>query len=122
VHRNDQHNCQAEFVNPVAAMVAASVATISSSFQELIMCLAIPVRVIEVLANERAIIDLSGVRKEISTALLDTVAVGDYVILHVGFAIGKLDPDEALRTLALFDEIAGLQAAPIEKLTLENVR
>ncbi len=76
------------------------------------MCLAIPVRVIEVLANQKAIIDLSGVRKEISTALLDTVAVGEYVILHVGFAIGKLDPDEALRTLALFDEIAALQAQP----------
>jgi hydrogenase expression/formation protein HypC len=85
-------------------------------FQEFIMCLAIPVLVIEVLANERAIIDLSGVRKEISTALLDTVAVGDYVILHVGFAIGKLDPEEALRTLALFDEIAALQAQPTEEI------
>jgi hydrogenase expression/formation protein HypC len=80
------------------------------------MCLAIPVLVIEVLANQQAIIDLSGVRKEISTALLDTVAVGDYVILHVGFAIGKLDPEEALRTLALFDEIAALQAQPTEKM------
>jgi hydrogenase expression/formation protein HypC len=73
------------------------------------MCLAIPVLVIEVLADQRAIIDLSGVRKEISTALLDAVAVGDYVILHVGFAIGKLDEDEALRTLALFDEIAAVR-------------
>jgi hydrogenase expression/formation protein HypC len=79
------------------------------------MCLAIPVLVIEVLANQQAIIDLSGVRKEISTALLDTVAVGDYVILHVGFAIGKLDLDEALRTLALFDQIGALQAPATEK-------
>ncbi len=83
------------------------------------MCLAIPVLVIEVLANEQAIIDLSGVRKEISTALLDTVAVGDYVILHVGFAIGKLDPEEALRTLALFDDIAAMQAQPSTELTQE---
>ncbi|NMM27160.1 MAG: HypC/HybG/HupF family hydrogenase formation chaperone [Glaciimonas sp.] len=75
------------------------------------MCLAIPVKVVEVLPNQQAVIDLSGVRKEISTALLDTVQVGDYVILHVGFAIGKLDPDEALRTLALFDELALIQSA-----------
>jgi hydrogenase expression/formation protein HypC len=70
------------------------------------MCLAIPVQVIEVLPNQQAIIDLAGVRKEISTALLDTVQVGDYVILHVGYAIGKLDTEEALRTLALFGELA----------------
>ena len=63
------------------------------------MCLAIPVKVVEVLPNQQAVIDLAGVRKEISTALLDTVQVGDYVILHVGYAIGKLDTDEALRTL-----------------------
>ena len=52
------------------------------------MCLAIPVKVVEVLPGQQAIIDLSGVRKEISTALLDSVQVGDYVILHVGYAIG----------------------------------
>jgi hydrogenase expression/formation protein HypC len=81
------------------------------------MCLAIPVRVVEVLPNQQAVIDLSGVRKEISTALLDTVQVGDYVILHVGYAIGKLDTDEALRTLELFGELAmfdATQAAAIE--------
>ena len=75
------------------------------------MCLAIPVLVVEVLPNQRAMIDLSGVRKAISTALLDDVAVGDYVILHVGYAIGKLDPEEALRTLALFGELAQSEAA-----------
>lgn len=74
------------------------------------MCLAIPVKVVEVLPGQQAIIDLSGVRKEISTALLDTVQVGDYVILHVGYAIGKLDTDEALRTLALFGELATIEA------------
>jgi len=70
------------------------------------MCLAIPVEVVEVLPEQQAIIDLGGVRKQISTALLDTVAVGDYVILHVGYAIGKLDPEEARRTLAMFGELA----------------
>lgn len=74
------------------------------------MCLAIPVKVVEVLPGQQAIIDLSGIRKEISTALLETVEVGDYVILHVGYAIGKLDTEEAERTLALFGELAGNHA------------
>lgn len=75
------------------------------------MCLAIPVRIVEVLPGQQAVIDLSGLRKEISTALLADVAVGDYVILHVGYAIGKLDPAEAERTLAMFGELAAAQAA-----------
>ncbi|WP_050463426.1 HypC/HybG/HupF family hydrogenase formation chaperone [Herbaspirillum autotrophicum] len=70
------------------------------------MCLAIPVEIVEILPEQQAIIDLGGVRKQISTALLDAVAVGDYVILHVGYAIGKLDPEEARRTLAMFGELA----------------
>ena len=48
---------------------------------------------------------LGGVKKEISLALLDDVKVGDYVILHVGYALSKLDPDEAEKTLALFSEM-----------------
>jgi hydrogenase expression/formation protein HypC len=80
------------------------------------MCLAIPVRVVEVLPDQRAIIDLSGVRKEISVALLDSVAVGDYVILHVGYALGKLDPEEALQTLALFGELAAFEQNSQEAL------
>jgi hydrogenase expression/formation protein HypC len=77
------------------------------------MCLAIPVKVIEVGAGETAIVDLDGVKKEISLALVDDVQVGDYVILHVGYALSKLDADEAEKTLALFAEInaAGLAAA-----------
>ncbi|MBK7768446.1 MAG: HypC/HybG/HupF family hydrogenase formation chaperone [Sulfuritalea sp.] len=66
------------------------------------MCLAIPVKVVEVGAGDTAIVDLGGVRKEISLALLTDVQVGDYVILHVGYALSKLDPEEAEKTLALF--------------------
>ena len=77
------------------------------------MCLAIPVKVVEVMrsgiqadgADDTAIVDLGGVRKEISLALLADVQVGDYVILHVGYALSKLDPEEAEKTLALFAEI-----------------
>jgi hydrogenase expression/formation protein HypC len=56
-------------------------------------------------AGDTAIVDLGGVRKEISVALLDDVKVGDYVILHVGYALSKLDPEEAAATLALFAQM-----------------
>ena len=72
------------------------------------MCLALPVKVIEVgvgPAGDFAIVDLGGVKKEISLALLDGVEVGDYVILHVGYALSKLDPEEAAKTLALFSQM-----------------
>lgn len=74
------------------------------------MCLAIPARVTEKLQGDDAIVDLGGVRKEISLALVDGVEVGDYVIVHVGYALSKLDPEEAAQTLALFAE-AGILAA-----------
>jgi hydrogenase expression/formation protein HypC len=66
------------------------------------MCLAVPVRVIELHGADEALVDLGGVRKAISLALVDDIAVGDYVILHVGYALAKLDAAEAERTLALF--------------------
>ena len=75
------------------------------------MCLALPVKVMELGANETAIVDLDGVRKEISLALLDDGRVGDYVILHVGYALSKLDPEEAEKTLALFAEMNESQLA-----------
>ena len=73
------------------------------------MCLAIPARVVELLPGQQAVVDLSGVRKQVSIALVDDAQLGDYVILHVGYAIGKIDPEEAERTLALFAELASAQ-------------
>ena len=75
------------------------------------MCLALPACVIEKLENDQAIVELGGVKKEISLALLDAVEVGDYVIVHVGFALTRLDAEEAARTLALFAEMAELVSA-----------
>jgi hydrogenase expression/formation protein HypC len=72
------------------------------------MCLAIPAKVVELRDGDQAVIDLAGVRKEISLALVEDVQPGDYVIVHVGYALQKLDPEEAAKTLALF---AGLDAA-----------
>ncbi|HUX64563.1 HypC/HybG/HupF family hydrogenase formation chaperone [Sulfuricella sp.] len=69
------------------------------------MCLAIPARVAELLDNDGAVVELGGVRKEISLALVDGVGVGDYVIVHVGYALNRLDPEEAEKTLQLFAEL-----------------
>ena len=75
------------------------------------MCLALPARVVALGDGETAIVDLGGVRKTISVALTPEAAVGDYVIVHVGHAIGVLDREEAERTLALFAEMAQAQGA-----------
>jgi hydrogenase expression/formation protein HypC len=72
------------------------------------MCLAIPVKVIELRAADQALVDVGGVRKEIDVSLVEGVQTGDYVILHVGFAINRLDEAEAQKTLALLREM-GLQ-------------
>lgn len=74
------------------------------------MCLAIPARVTELLDGERARIELGGVHKDISVALVDDVVVGDYLIVHVGYAIGKLDPREAADTLAALAALGGANA------------
>ena len=71
------------------------------------MCLAIPARVVEMSEGAEAVVDVGGVRKRVSLALVDDIAPGDYVIVHVGYALTRLDPLEAERTLALFAE-AGL--------------
>jgi len=64
------------------------------------MCLAIPVRVTELLAGDRALVSAGGIIREIDTALVDDLQVGDYVILHVGYALSRLDEVEAQNTLA----------------------
>lgn len=69
------------------------------------MCLGIPAKVIGV-KDGCAVVEVGGARREVSLMLLDGVAVGDWVILHAGFAIEKLDEQEAERTLQLFREIA----------------
>ena len=69
------------------------------------MCLAIPA---EVVAIE------TGVRKTISTALLEDVAIGDFVLVHVGYALHKVSPEEASRTLQLMEE-AGLLREELEE-------
>ncbi len=68
------------------------------------MCLGIPVKIIEKKGKE-GVAEFKGVRRRISLELLDQAKVGDYVILHAGFAIQRLGKKEALKTLKLFDEL-----------------
>ena len=74
------------------------------------MCLAIPARVVAI-DGDNAIVDLGGVRKDVSLALVEDVAIDDYVIVHVGYALNKLDPEEAAKTLALFAEMGAIAAS-----------
>lgn len=80
------------------------------------MCLALPAEVISIeRETETAVVALGGVKKEISVALLEEVDPGDFVLVHVGFALHKLSPEEADRTLAMIRE-AGED--PLEELAL----
>ena len=69
------------------------------------MCLALPACIESKLDNDEAVVNLGGVRKNVSIALVPEAEVGDYVIVHVGHAIGLLDPEEAQKTLELFAEL-----------------
>ena len=85
------------------------------------MCLAIPAQVVELLADDQALIEVSGVRKAVSLALVEDVAVGEYVIVHVGYALSKIDPEEAAATLAAFAELGELDEALAEMRGAEPV-
>jgi len=73
------------------------------------MCLAIPAQIVAIdEASDRATASVDNVKVEVSLALVDDVALGDYVLVHVGYALNKIDEEEALKTLDLFAE-AGLR-------------
>jgi hydrogenase expression/formation protein HypC len=69
------------------------------------MCLALPARITEINDDDTATVTLGGVRKQVSLALIEDATVGDYVVVHVGYALSKLDPAEAERTLALLTSL-----------------
>lgn len=69
------------------------------------MCLALPAQITQILDDSRAIVSIGGISKEISTALLETVTLGDYVVIHVGYALTRLDEEEAQKTLNLFSQM-----------------
>ncbi|MFP4030667.1 MAG: HypC/HybG/HupF family hydrogenase formation chaperone [Desulfococcaceae bacterium] len=71
------------------------------------MCLAIPSQIVEI-SNGMAVIDVDGVQRDASLLLLEDAAVGDYVIVHAGFAIQKIDEAAARESLDLLREAAAL--------------
>ncbi|MCC5015136.1 MULTISPECIES: HypC/HybG/HupF family hydrogenase formation chaperone [unclassified Legionella] len=73
------------------------------------MCLALPAQVVRLLDSQRALVNIGGIEKEISLALVEQVSEGDYVILHVGYALTRLDEEEAKKTLMLFAEMQEAQ-------------
>jgi hydrogenase expression/formation protein HypC len=75
------------------------------------MCLALPARITEIHDDDTATVSLGGVRKQVSLALIEDAAVGDYVVVHVGYSLSKLDPAEAERTLALLASLDAGAAA-----------
>jgi hydrogenase expression/formation protein HypC len=74
------------------------------------MCIAIPCQIVEFIDSERhiALGDFLGVKREINVQLIEELDVGDYVIVHVGYAIQKLDVEEALENIKTLKEIDGL--------------
>ncbi|MCI4664583.1 MAG: HypC/HybG/HupF family hydrogenase formation chaperone [Neomegalonema sp.] len=79
------------------------------------MCLAIPAKIIEMHDDDMATVALEGIRKRISLALIEDAAPGEYVLVHVGYALHKVSADEADRTLKLMAE-AGVLAEELEEI------
>jgi hydrogenase expression/formation protein HypC len=75
------------------------------------MCLAIPGKVVEIVNEDGGVVkvEVGGARRNVNVALLDAVSVGDYVLIHVGFAMSKVDEHEALETLRLLEELGSYQ-------------
>lgn len=72
------------------------------------MCLAIPGKVLEIDRNEQPVmgrVSFGGIQKQVCLEWVQDVKVGEYVVVHVGFAISAMDEDEALKTLKLFEEM-----------------
>jgi len=70
------------------------------------MCLAVPAKIID-RVDMLATVDISGVTRKISLMLLPEAQVGDFVLVHAGFAIQTIDEEEAAKTLELLKELAG---------------
>ncbi|MEP6703934.1 MAG: HypC/HybG/HupF family hydrogenase formation chaperone [Acidobacteriota bacterium] len=75
------------------------------------MCLAIPGKIVEIVdaENHLAKVEIGGVRRAVNVGMLDDIIVGDYVLVHVGFAMSKIDETQAFETLRLLQELGSYQ-------------
>ncbi len=71
------------------------------------MCLAIPAKIVDI-KNGMGTIDMDGTKREVSLLLLNDAQIGDYVIVHAGFAIHKIDESEAMESLKVLREMADI--------------
>lgn len=76
------------------------------------MCVGVPAKVVELLDEQDGIVELDGVRRAVSLVLVPGILPGEHVIVHAGFAIQRLDEEEALETLKILREMAGQTALP----------
>ena len=72
------------------------------------MCLAVPSKIISIQANSMATVDIMGVQRTCSLAMTPDAAVGDYVLVHAGYAIQRIEEQDAAETLRLLSEIPDL--------------
>lgn len=75
------------------------------------MCLAIPAKIIEI-NNDMATVDMEGTKRQASLLLIEDASVGDYVMVHAGFAIHKIDEAEARESLKILNEVASFAEIP----------
>lgn len=74
-------------------------------FCEVIMCLAIPVKIVELMKDNKVKVDAGGAKLEVSSMLMPSVKLGEYVLVHAGFIIEKVSEEEAKDNLGLWSEI-----------------
>lgn len=70
------------------------------------MCLAVPGKIVDVRSADEAVCDLGGIEKEVNVSLIEDPRPGDWVIIHVGFALQKIDEEEAQATLRALEDAA----------------
>ncbi len=73
------------------------------------MCLAIPAKIIKIIDDNLVLADFGGVEREINIGILgEEISIGEYVLVHTGFAVSKIEEEDALETLSMWREIEAL--------------
>lgn len=85
------------------------------------MCLSIPSKIVVIDEDNMATVDTMGVERQVSLDLMpDEVGVGDYILIHVGFAMSKIDEEEALQSLQMYQEILGAMEEAERRQVIEE--
>lgn len=79
------------------------------------MCIAVPMKIVEIVGDNIAVVEADGAKARISTSLVTNPQVGDFVIIHAGYAIEKINQKEADLRILLFKELAEISQLPDNK-------